>query len=121
MAAMIKSGRPTLKLTVIGVPVKGKKREVPFAKLPVSEQRYFRDLHKIIDEVFEEAHETHGWSWSQLADEAGLAHQTVGNLGDRVTKYPRFMTIYRLAKAVGWELVTNQSPKKAAASVRKAG
>ena len=119
--ATTKIGKPTLKLTVIGVPVKGKKREVPFAKLPASEQRYFRDLHKIIDEIFEEAYNSHGWSWSQLAEQANLASQTVANLGDRATKYPRFMTIYRLALAVGWELVTNQSPKKAAASVRKAG
>jgi len=38
-----------------------------------------------------------------------LAYQTVANLGDRATKWLRFMTIYRLAKSVGWELVVRET------------
>lgn len=119
-----KNGRPKVKLRVIGVMVNGKMKNKPLSDFSASDRQYFRDLHKIIDEVFEEAHQQHEWTWSQLADQANLAYQTVCNLGDRVTKYPRFLTVYRLAKAVGWEVVVRQPKTQRKASslkVAKAG
>ena len=111
-----KIGKPTTKLRVIGVTVDGKATK-KIGELSPIERKYFADLHKIIDDVFAEAQSSNDWNWSQLAQHAGLAYQTVANLGDRATKYPRFLTIYRLAKAVGWELVM-QEPKKAKAKLK---
>jgi hypothetical protein len=65
---------------------------------------YFKDLHKIVDRVFAEAANSYEWTWSQLAFHAGLGYSTVANLGDRQTRWPRFSTIWRLCKAVGWDL-----------------
>ena len=104
-----KIGKPKLKLRVIGVTENGKTRNKPIGEFPIEERQYFRDLHKIIDEIFAEAANQNEWTWSQLASHAGLAYQTVANLGDRATKWPRFMTIYRLAKSVGWELVVRET------------
>ena len=114
-----KSGKPKLKLKVIGVTVNGKIKNKKIGELSAIERKYYSDLHKIIDEVFSEAEKTHDWNWGQLAEQAGLARTTVDNLGDRITKYPRFMTIYRLALAVGWELVIRE--RKATKAALKIG
>lgn len=116
-----KIGKPKLKLRVIGVTVNGKVKNKPIGELSVSERQYFRDLHKIIDEVFAEAANSFDWTWSQLAVNAGLSYQTVANLGDRATKWPRFLTIYRLAKAVGWELVLRETKTARKAADLKVG
>lgn len=82
---------------------------------------YYRDLHKIIDAVFTEAMEQYDWTWSQLADHANLSYQTVAKLGDRETYWPRFSTIYKLCKAVGWELMqVKPKTKRKAPSVKVA-
>lgn len=80
------------------------------------ERRYFKALHAVVDEIFEISFESHELSWHQLAAEAGLAYQTVYNLGMRETRWPQFKTIYKLAKAVGFEieLVKNKDEAKAA-------
>jgi len=104
-----KIGKPKLKLRVITSTVNGKITQRPIAQSSVEDRQYFRDLHKIIDEIFSEAASQYDWTWSQLAANAGLAYQTVSKIGDRATKWPRFMTIYRLAKAVGWDLVVKES------------
>jgi len=104
-----KIGKPKLKLRVITSIVNGKVSKKPIGNLSVQDRNYFCDLHKIVDEIFTEAASKYDWTWRQLAVQSGLSHQTVGNLGDRVTKWPRFMTIYRLAKAVGWDLSVKES------------
>ena len=76
-----------------------------------AERLYFQELHKIIDKVFAEAFDACGWTWSQLAFNAGLGYETVANLGDRQTRWPRFSTIWRLCKAVGWDLSIQQPAK----------
>jgi DNA-binding Xre family transcriptional regulator len=80
---------------------------------------YFRDLHKIIDAVYQVAADEHDWTWGQLADNANLAYATVAKLGDRETRWPRFQTIYKLCHAVGWELVQIQTKKKRKAPALK--
>lgn len=114
-----KRGKPKLKLRVIGVTVNGKMKEKPIGELTVQERQYFQHLHRIVDEIFSEAATSYDWTWAQLAIHAGLAYQTVSNLGERTTKYPMFRTVYRLAKAVGWELVVQQP--KATKKLAKAG
>lgn len=116
-----KAGKPKLKLKVIGITVNGKVKEKPIGELSASERQYFRDLHKIIDDVFAEAAASFDWTWSQLAVNSGLSYQTVANLGDRQTKWPRFLTIYRLAKAVGWEIVLKESKSARKSAALKAG
>lgn len=81
---------------------------------------YFRELHRIVDDVFKEAAEENGWSWSQLADNAGLSYQTVSNLGERQTKWPQFRTVWRLCKAVGWDLLAKPQPKSKRTTLRLA-
>jgi hypothetical protein len=79
---------------------------------------YFAALHKLIDAIYEEAADTYGYTWAQLAVHANLSYLTVANLGDRETKYPRFQTVYKLAKAVGWSLVIGADKKRRAAPAR---
>ena len=83
---------------------------------------YFRDLHRIIDAVYQEAADSYDWTWGQLADYANLSYATVAKLGDRETRWPRFQTIYKLCKAVGWDLVQVQPKKKRKTpALKKAG
>jgi DNA-binding phage protein len=103
-----KIGKPKLKLRVITCMVNGKKKNKPLGEFSVDERQYFRDLHKMIDNIFAEAASQYDWTWNQLASNAGLSSSTVAKLGDRETRWPRFLTIYRLAKAVGWELVIRE-------------
>ncbi len=102
-----KNGKP--KLTVV------------FDDKPSSQEReYIRSLHRIIDEIYTEAAEKFDWTWNQLAVNAGLAYETVARLGDRSTRFPRYYTVHKLAKAVGWNLVAttvkNQKSKVKIAS-----
>ena len=68
-----------------------------------SDKYYFEELDRILDELFEVAVDR-GWSWGELASEAGLAYQTVVNLGERWTKRPQFRTVLLIARAVDCEL-----------------
>ena len=86
-----------------------------------TERAYFAELHRIVDEVFETAASTYDWTWSQLAVHAECAYQTVANLGDRQTKWPRFSTIYKLSKAVGIDLVLSKPKKQRKTPALKAG
>ena len=99
-----KTGKPP-RLRVVG------RDEEKLSEFQPADRQYFKDLHLIVDEVFNEAANTNGWTWGQLADNAGLAYQTVANLGDRKTKWPQFRTIWRLCKAVNWDLITKRNPK----------
>ena len=105
-----KMGKPP-HLRVVGFPDKKGKRQKP-SEFGSAERQYFRELHRIVDLVYTEA-ALYDWTWDRLAEEAGLAYQTVANLGDRKTRWPRFSTVWRLCKAVGWDLVTKTTPKKA--------
>jgi hypothetical protein len=82
---------------------KDSKKEVQ--ALTAEERAYFRSLHKMVDEIYQEAH-AKNWTWNELAVRAKLDKTTVVRLGLRVTKLPRFFTIHKLAKAVGWNIVT---------------
>lgn len=114
---VIKIGKPP-KMRVVGFKDEKGKRKKP-NEFTAADAVYFRELHKIVDEVFAEADSRYQLTWDQLADEAGLAYQTVANLGDRKTKWPQFRTVWRLCKAVGWDLVPKRQPKKRRAPVLK--
>jgi ribosome-binding protein aMBF1 (putative translation factor) len=83
-------------------------------KSSAEDKRYFAELHRLIDSIFQRATDQFDWSWSQLATNANLTYVTVHRLGERITMYPRFRTVYCLAKAVGWSLVTKEEIKKQA-------
>jgi lambda repressor-like predicted transcriptional regulator len=70
-----------------------------------AEKDYLESLHAAVDTIYEIAHRKHGWNWAQLARQAGLSYNTVSNLGSRNTQFPEFRTVYRLAKAVGVEVI----------------
>jgi len=68
-----------------------------------ADKYYFEQLDQLLDQLFEVA-TNKGWSWSHLAGEAGLAYQTIVNLGERWTKRPQFRTVLLLARAVDHEI-----------------
>jgi hypothetical protein len=72
-----------------------------------SDKYYFDELDRILDELFEIATDK-GWSWTNLASEAGLAYQTVINLGERWTKRPQFRTVLLLARAVDYQILVEE-------------
>ena len=103
-----KMGKPP-HLRVVGFPDERGKRQKP-SEFGPAERAYFRELHRLVDLIYDEAAE-YQWTWNQLAEEAGLAYQTVERLGDRKTRWPRFSTVWRLAKAVGFDLAIKNTPK----------
>jgi hypothetical protein len=68
------------------------------------EKAYFDDLHGILDEVYALAKEQYKWTWTEFAKTANVSPLCVNNLGNRITKYPLFRTVYKLSRAVGMEL-----------------
>ena len=118
---VIRIGKPPA-LRVVGYKDDAGVRRKP-SEFSVADRHYFKELHLIIDQAFTEAQNQFGWTWSQLSVEAGLAYQTVANLGDRKTKYPQFRTIWRICKAIGWNLETQPQPEAVAKPLRlrKAG
>ncbi len=99
-----KAGKPP-KLRVVGMD------ETKVSDYPPADALYFRELHQIIDAVFSEAYEHYQWNWEQLAANSGLAYATVANLGERRTRWPQLRTVWRLCKAVNWDLITQEQPK----------
>ena len=59
-------------------------------------------LEKLTDELFERASQE--YTWPEFAKKAGLHYSTVYNLGTRKTRFPQLRTIYKLAKAVGYDV-----------------
>lgn len=87
-----------------------------------AEKYYFDELDRILDDLFEVATDK-GWSWTQLASEAGLAYQTVVNLGERWTKRPQFRTVLLIARAVDHQILAEerQGKKPVLSIMREAG
>lgn len=109
------------RLRVVGVSKNGEIHETPVSRLSREERAYYRDLHEKVDEIYEAAARLE-WSWSVLASNAGLSYQTVCRLGDRVTRFPGYMTIYKLATAVGMATVLKKlERRKRIAKLAKAG
>jgi hypothetical protein len=75
------------------------------------QKAYFKDLHRLIDSIYKEAADQHEWTWNKLAGVSGLSSITVNNLGNRHTRYPQFLTVYKLAKAVGWVISLDSRQK----------
>ena len=59
---------------------------------------YEFDLDRIVDEIYDAAYRR-DWSWSDLAKFSGLCYQTVWLIGERRTRFPQWMTIFKMAKA----------------------
>lgn len=111
-------GKPA-RLRVIGINEGGKFKNKKLSDFSPSERQYFVDLHKFIDRIYTAAASEYEWTWGQLAGKAGLAYATVANLGDRQTKYPRYSTVYRLAKAIGWNLALEETIRTKAKGKRR--
>jgi DNA-binding phage protein len=87
-------------------------------ELSHSEKAYFESLHQIIDRIYELAANDYEYTWCQLATHANLAYETVVNLGERQTRFPRFQTVYKLAKAVGFNLIIQAEKKHKTPAVK---
>lgn len=103
----VKNGKPPV-LRVVGFKDE-KHKPKKLGDFAPAERAYLREMHAIVDQVYAMADAEYGWTWSQLADHAGLAYQTVANLGDRKTVRPQFRTVWRLCKSVGMDLVLKKS------------
>lgn len=84
------------------------------------EREYFSSLHTIIDEIYSVATHHYEMSWSDLAKKAECSYLTVQKLGERETRYPRFYTVFKLARAVGWHIVVGQDKKITKKEIKKA-
>lgn len=60
---------------------------------------YSADLSRIVDEIFNAAYRR-DWSWSDLARFAGVHYWTVWRMGERLTRFPQLLTVWKLAKAL---------------------
>lgn len=67
------------------------------------------DLDRLVDAIFDEAY-LRDWTWDDLARFSGLNIATVWALGERITRFPRLLTVWKLAKAV--QLRMNFIPKR---------
>jgi DNA-binding phage protein len=84
------------------------------------EREYFKALDHALDEIYQHACDVLKWTWGQLASEADLSDTTVVNLGERITKWPRFYTVFKLAKAVGFKLALKGTGGRKTVVLRKA-
>jgi len=86
-------------------------------RLNSRDRDYTTTLNKIVDQIYNMAGER-SWSWLVLADKASLAISTVYRLGEKITKLPRFKTVFLLSRAVGahLELVSSTASAKYARS-----
>ncbi len=57
------------------------------------------DLDRLIDHLFELAYDR-DWSWADLARFAGVNYVTVWSLGEKITRFPHMLTIWKMSKAL---------------------
>lgn len=67
-------------------------------------REYEAKLTELVDDIYEAATDVWDFSWFQLANESGLAYNTVYRLGMRITRWPQLQTIFKLARAVGMDV-----------------
>jgi len=60
------------------------------------------ELDEIVDFLFDAAVDLCDYSWYDIAQNSGLSYTTVQRLGDRITRQPRFSTIWKIARCVGY-------------------
>lgn len=84
------------------------------AVLSLREREYFEALNGILDQLFEDS-AARDWTWAELARRAGLSTGTIYRLGNRETRFPRFSTVWMVARAVGGQLVLQLRRVKAKA------
>lgn len=71
-------------------------------------KEYVNYLNTMVDDIYGEAAKK--WDWKTAAElqvwanEAKLHPTTVWNLGTGKTKIPQLLTVWKLARSVGWSL-----------------
>ncbi len=74
-----------------------------------------RDLWQQLDELLDQSYDLAlqmGWNNPKLAQEAGIATSTVYRIGLRLTVYPRWETVARIARSVGLEIAIGRPKLK---------
>lgn len=96
------------------------KQPVRFIK---EDELYRKRLNRLLDEIYEIATEAMDWTWARLAREAHLSDNTVYRLGNRITRFPVYRTVWKLAHAIGMEVHIRTSAVQAVKkhSKRKVG
>ena len=83
-------------------------------------RNYTDYLNRLTDDIFAEA--ARHWDWetnselNQWAREAGLHYMTIWKLGTRETKSPQLLTVWKLAKSVGWTMQLTQLKRRRVAA-----
>lgn len=72
-------------------------------KTDSTEKAYYKYLDNLLDQFYDESFER-GWTWKDLASNSNLSYGTIFAIGHHYVRYPRLFTIYKIAKALGYEL-----------------
>lgn len=64
---------------------------------------YKAQLDRTANAIYKRAYSL-GISWKELALRANLDYRTVQRLGDGITVYPWYLTLYSMAPVVGYQL-----------------
>lgn len=76
---------------------------------------YVAYLNAMVDDIYEEG--AMHWDWETNAElgewaaHAKLHPMTIWKLGNGETKVPQLLTVWKLAKSVGWSLEFGKRPK----------
>jgi DNA-binding phage protein len=68
-----------------------------------SERAFYQELNLLTDQLYKNA-AGRGLNWTSLAAISGLSAACVSRLGRRKTRYPQFMTVWKIARALGYKL-----------------
>lgn len=80
-----------------------KRKHKPRAFKRPAPDGWLEDLHRLIDVIFEQAYRR-DWTWADLARFSKLSYYTVWRLGERDTRYPQTLTVWKLARAVNMSI-----------------
>jgi len=75
-----------------------------YERLKATEGENFRKTEAIVEKMFQTMAGRGDVTWKDIAQRAKLSRSTITNLRDGKTKLPQFLTVTKLAKAIGMDL-----------------
>lgn len=92
-------------------------KKAPKLQGPSTPIKEFKILQAFIDDIYTQSDRLE-WSWVELSNQSGVGYSTVCRLGNYETMFPRFATVYCLARSVGMEMNFKRlSPKLKLAAI----
>ena len=87
--------------------------------IKITPRGYTASLNRILDHLFLELDDRE-WTQRKLAKKAKLCEVTISKLRWRRTKYPEFLTVWKIANALGFNLEVEMIRGKQKGKLRKA-